>query len=85
VRFNLLETSVCVCLFSIPMFLVCYIKCSIREFYVVLILVGLSTKYGRQSTEGYIHDGRLIGRDASNHKPDGNRNTRHKIYTGSCR
>jgi hypothetical protein len=40
------------------------------------------TKYGRQSTEGYTHDGRLIGRGARNQKPDGNRDTRHKIYTG---
>jgi hypothetical protein len=43
----------------------------------------LSTKYGRQSTEGYTHDGRLIGRCARNQEPDGNRDIRHKIYTSS--
>jgi hypothetical protein len=42
----------------------------------------VSMKYDRQSTEGYTHDGRLIGRGARNQKPDGNRDTRHKIYTG---
>jgi hypothetical protein len=40
-------------------------------------------KYGRQSTEGYTHNGRLIGRGARNQELDGNRDTRHKIYTGS--
>jgi hypothetical protein len=45
----------------------------------------LLTKCGRQSTEGYIHDGRLIGRGARNQEPDGNRDTRHKIYTTSDR
>jgi hypothetical protein len=29
----------------------------------------LSTKYGWQSTEGYTHDGRLIGRGARNQEP----------------
>jgi hypothetical protein len=43
----------------------------------------VSMKYGRQSTEGYTHDGRLISRGAHNQEPDGNRDTRHKIYTGS--
>ena len=43
----------------------------------------LSTKDTRQSTEGYAHDGRLIGRGARDHKLDGNKDTRHKIYTGS--
>jgi hypothetical protein len=33
--------------------------------------------------KGYTHDGRLIGRGARNQEPDGNRDTRHKIYTGS--
>ena len=42
----------------------------------------LSTKDARQSTEGYAHDGRLFGRDARDKKLDGNRDTRHKIYTG---
>jgi hypothetical protein len=46
---------------------------------------GISTKCGRQSTEGYTHDGRLIGRGARNQEPDGNKDTRHKIYTGSGR
>jgi hypothetical protein len=36
-----------------------------------------------QSTKGYTHDGRLIGRGARNQEPDGNRDIRHKIYTGS--
>jgi hypothetical protein len=45
--------------------------------------VVLSTKYGRQSTEEYTHDGRLIGRSACNQEPDGNRDIRHKIYIGS--
>jgi hypothetical protein len=78
-RFNLLETSVCVSLFY------SYVisKCSIGEFSVVLILIGLSTKYGRQSTERYTHDDRLISRGARNQEPDDNRYTRHKIYTGS--
>jgi hypothetical protein len=40
-------------------------------------------KYGRQSTEGHTHDGRLIGRGAHNQEPDGNIDTRYKIYTGS--
>jgi hypothetical protein len=38
-------------------------------------------KYGRQSTEGGTHDGRLIGRGARKQEPDGNRDTRHKVYT----
>jgi hypothetical protein len=42
----------------------------------------LSTKYGRQFTEGYTHDGRLIGRGARNQELDGNWDTRRKIYTG---
>jgi hypothetical protein len=33
---------------------------------------GLSTKNGRQSTEGYTHDGRLIGRGARDQELDGN-------------
>jgi hypothetical protein len=37
---------------------------------------------GQQSTEGYTHDGRLIGRGVHNLEPDGNRDTRHKIYIG---
>jgi hypothetical protein len=45
----------------------------------------LSMKCGWQSTEGYTHDGRLIGRGARNQEPDGNKNIRHKIYTGSGR
>jgi hypothetical protein len=32
---------------------------------------------------GYTHDGRLIGRGARDQEPDGNRDIRHKIYTGS--
>jgi hypothetical protein len=32
---------------------------------------------------GGTHDGRLIGRGARNQEPDGNRDTRHKVYTGS--
>ena len=43
----------------------------------------VSTKYRRQSTEGYAHDGRLIGRGAHDQELDGNRDTRHKIYIGS--
>jgi hypothetical protein len=43
---------------------------------------GLSMKNGQQSTEGYTHDGRLIGRGARDQEPDGNRDIRHKIYTG---
>ena len=43
----------------------------------------MSTKDARQSTEGYTHDGRLIGRGARDQEPDGNRDTRHEIYTGS--
>jgi hypothetical protein len=40
----------------------------------------LSTKYGRQSIEGYTHDDRLIGRGARNQEPDGNRDTRQKKF-----
>ena len=43
----------------------------------------LLTKDARQSTEGATHDGRLIGRGARDQELDGNRDTRHKIYTGS--
>ena len=43
----------------------------------------LSIEYRRQSTEGYTHDGRLFGRGACDQELDDNRNTRHKIYTGS--
>ena len=39
-------------------------------------------KYGRQSIEGYAHDGRLFGSGARDQELDGNRETRHKIYTG---
>jgi hypothetical protein len=39
-------------------------------------------KYGRQSTARYTNDGRLIGRGARNEETDGNRDPRHKIYTG---
>jgi len=42
----------------------------------------LSTKYYRQSTEGYTHNGRLIGGGARDQEPDGNKDTRQKIYTG---
>jgi hypothetical protein len=42
---------------------------------VVLIIVGLSTKYGRHSTEGYTHGGRLIGRGARNQEQEGNIDT----------
>jgi hypothetical protein len=45
----------------------------------------LSMKCGRQSTEGYTHDGRLIGRGARKQELDGNKNIRHKIYTASGR
>ena len=45
----------------------------------------LSTKDARQSTGGATRDGRLIGRGACDQEPDGNRDTRHKIYTGSGR
>jgi hypothetical protein len=44
--------------------------------------VPLSIKYDWQSTEWYIHNDRLIGRGARNQKPDGNKDTRYKIYTG---
>ena len=44
----------------------------------------VSTKYGRQSTEGYAHDGRLSVDGACNQEPDGYKGTRHKIYTGSA-
>ena len=43
----------------------------------------LSTKYGRQSTEGGARGGRLSVDGACNQEPDGYRGTRHKIYTGS--
>ena len=43
----------------------------------------LSTKDARQSTEGYAHDGRFFGRGACDQELDGNRDTRHKIYTSS--
>jgi hypothetical protein len=43
----------------------------------------LSTKDARQATEGDAHYGRLFGRGASDQEPDGNRDTRHKIYIGS--
>ena len=43
----------------------------------------LSIKDARQSTEGDPHDGRLIDRGARDQELDGNRDTRHKIYTGS--
>jgi hypothetical protein len=45
----------------------------------------VSTKDARQSTEGDTHHGRLIGRGARDQELDGNRDTRHKIYTGSGR
>jgi hypothetical protein len=45
----------------------------------------LSTKDARQATEGDVHYGRLFGRGASDQEPDGNRDTRHKIYIGSGR
>ena len=32
---------------------------------------------------GGTHDGRLFGRGARDQELDGNRDTRHKIYTGS--
>ena len=38
--------------------------------------VPLSTKYGRQSTEGYAHDGRLSVDGVCNQEPDGD--TRHR-------
>jgi hypothetical protein len=45
----------------------------------------LSTKDAQQSTERYTHDGRLFGRGVRDQELDGNRETRHKIYTGSGR
>ena len=45
----------------------------------------MSTKDARQSTEGYAHDGRLFSRGARDQELDGNRDTRHKIYTCSGR
>jgi hypothetical protein len=42
----------------------------------------LSTKDAQQSTEGYTHYGRLFDRGARDQELDGNRKTRHKIYTG---
>jgi hypothetical protein len=38
----------------------------------------LSTKYRQQFTEGYVHDGRLIGRGTRDKELDGNRDTRHR-------
>jgi hypothetical protein len=45
----------------------------------------MSTKYGRQSIEGYAHDGDLSVDRCARHEPDDNRtqDIRHKIYTGS--
>jgi hypothetical protein len=40
----------------------------------------MSTRCDRQSTEGYTHDDRLIGRGTHDHESNGNRDTRHKIY-----
>ena len=42
-------------------------------------------KDARQSTEGATHDGTLISRGVRDQELDGNRDTRHKIYTGSGR
>ena len=42
-------------------------------------------KYGWQSTEGGARGGRLSVDGACNQEPDGYRDTRHKIYTGSGR
>jgi hypothetical protein len=42
-------------------------------------------RYGRQSTGGYTHDGILISTGVHNQEPDGNSDTRHKIYTSSGR
>jgi len=47
-----------------------------------LLLRDVSTKDARQSTEGYAHDGRLIGRGVCDQELDGNRDTRYKIYIG---
>jgi hypothetical protein len=47
-----------------------------------LLMRQLSIKDAQQSTERATHDGRLIGRRASDQKLDGNRDTRHKIYIG---
>ena len=35
--------------------------------------------------QGVSHEGRLVGRGARDQELDGNRDTRHKIYTGSGR
>ena len=63
---------------SMPSLILCSIK--IIRF---KIAAKMSIKYRRQPTEGYAHDGKLIGRGARDQELDGNRDTIHKIYTGS--
>jgi hypothetical protein len=67
------------------------------ELFFLIIMIRKSFAYSRKNKclgvdkrclavhrVGY-HDGRLFGRGARDQEPDGNRDTRHKIYIGSGR